>query len=436
MAKISLPLVGLVFLCVLAVMVEAEGEYMKYKDPKQHTNARIRDLMKRMTLEEKIGQMVQADFSVVSREIMRNYSIGSVLSGGGSTPRPNATPLDWINMINDFQNGSLDADLVKRIGAATALEVKATGISYAFGPCVAVCRDPRWGRCYESYSEDHEIVNKMTDIIIGLQGEIPADSPKGVPYVGKDKVLACAKHYVGDGGTTRGINENNTVIDRHGLLSIHMPPYSHSIIKGVGSIMTSYSSWNGVKMHANRDLVTNFLKGTLKFRGFVISDWQGIDKITYPIHSNYSYSVLAGIRAGIDMVMVPYNFTEFIDDLTNHVNNKLIPMSRIDDAVRRILRVKFTMGMFENPLADESFVAHLGSQAHRDLAREAVRKSLVLLKNGENADSPVLPLPKNASRILVAGSHANNLGYQCGGWTIAWQGLSGNNITAGIYMLN
>uniref|UniRef100_A0A2N9F5Q3 Glycoside hydrolase family 3 N-terminal domain-containing protein n=1 Tax=Fagus sylvatica TaxID=28930 RepID=A0A2N9F5Q3_FAGSY len=436
MAKISLPLVGLVFLCVLAVMVEAEGEYMKYKDPKQHTNARIRDLMKRMTLEEKIGQMVQADFSVVSREIMRNYSIGSVLSGGGSTPRPNATPLDWINMINDFQNGSLDADLVKRIGAATALEVKATGISYAFGPCVAVCRDPRWGRCYESYSEDHEIVNKMTDIIIGLQGEIPADSPKGVPYVGKDKVLACAKHYVGDGGTTRGINENNTVIDRHGLLSIHMPPYSHSIIKGVGSIMTSYSSWNGVKMHANRDLVTNFLKGTLKFRGFVISDWQGIDKITYPIHSNYSYSVLAGIRAGIDMVMVPYNFTEFIDDLTNHVNNKLIPMSRIDDAVRRILRVKFTMGMFENPLADESFVAHLGSQAHRDLAREAVRKSLVLLKNGENADSPVLPLPKNASRILVAGSHANNLGYQCGGWTIAWQGLSGNNITAGTTILS
>ncbi|GMY24162.1 beta-glucosidase bogh3b [Fagus crenata] len=473
MAKISLPLVGLVFLCVLAVMVEAEGEYMKYKDPKQHTNARIRDLMKRMTLEEKIGQMVQADFSVVSREIMRNYSIGSVLSGGGSNPRPNATPLDWINMINDFQNGSLssrlgipmiygidavhghnnvykatvfphnvglgvtrDADLVKRIGAATALEVKATGISYAFGPCVAVCRDPRWGRCYESYSEDHEIVNKMTDIIIGLQGEIPADSPKGVPYVGKDKVLACAKHYVGDGGTTRGINENNTIIDRHGLLSIHMPPYSHSIIKGVGSIMTSYSSWNGVKMHANRDLVTNFLKGTLKFRGFVISDWQGIDKITYPIHSNYSYSVLAGIRAGIDMVMVPYNFTEFIDDLTNHVNNKLIPMSRIDDAVRRILRVKFTMGMFENPLADESFVAHLGSQAHRDLAREAVRKSLVLLKNGENADSPVLPLPKNASRILVAGSHANNLGYQCGGWTIAWQGLSGNNITAGTTILS
>lgn len=455
-------------------MVNAEGEYLKYKDPKQPINARIRDLMKRMTLAEKIGQMVQADRSVVSREIMRNYSLGSVLSGGGSEPLPHATPQDWINMVNDFQEGAIssrlgipmlygidavhghnnvykatifphnvglgatrDAHLVKKIGAATALEVRATGINYAFSPCIAVCRDPRWGRCYESFSEDPEIVKKMTDIIIGLQGEIPADSRKSVPYVGgKDKVLACAKHFVGDGGTIRGINENNTVIDRHGLLSIHMPPYLDSVIKGVGTIMTSYSSLNGVKMHANHELITNFLKGTLKFRGFVISDWQGIDKITYPPGSNYSYSVLAGVQAGIDMVMVPYNFTDFIGDFTDHVNNKRIPMSRIDDAVHRILRVKFMMGLFENPLSDESFIDQLGSQAHRDLAREAVRKSLVLLKNGENADSPLLPLSKNASKILVAGSHANNLGYQCGGWTIAWQGLNGNNLTAGTTILS
>ncbi|KAB8643113.1 hypothetical protein FH972_026109 [Carpinus fangiana] len=233
----------------------------------------------------------------------------------------------------------------------------------------------------------------------------------------------------------RGINANNTEIDWDGLLRIHMPGYYQAIAKGVGTIMVSYSSWNGKKMHANRNLVTNFLKKTLRFRGFVISDSGGIDWVTYPPHANYSYSVLAGVQAGIDMIMVPYNYTEFIDTLTNLVNNKAIPMSRINDAVRRILRVKFTMGLFENPLADQTFVGQLGSQAHRDLAREAVRKSLVLLKNGENADDPLLPLPKKATKILVAGSHADNLGYQCGGWTITWQGLGGNNNTAGTTIL-
>ncbi|KAM5584867.1 hypothetical protein ABKV19_004303 [Rosa sericea] len=443
---------------------------MAYKDPKKPINARIKDLMGRMTVAEKVGQMTQLERGNATAEIMRDYSIGRVLSGGGSVPRPQATPQDWIKMFNDFQNGSLssrlgipmiygidvvhghnnaykatifphniglgatmDPELVKKIGSATALEVRATGINYAFAPCVAVCRDPRWGRCYESYSEDPEIVKQMTDIILGLQGEIPADSRKGVPFVGGNGLR---KHFVGDGGTTKGINENNTVIDKHGLLNIHMPGYYHSIIKGVSTVMVSYSSLNGTKMHANHKLVTQFLKNTLKFRGFVISDWQGIDKLTHPVHSDYPKSVLAGIQAGIDMVMVPFNHTEFIGILTNHVNNKLVPMSRIDDAVRRILRVKFTMGLFENPLADESFVDQLGSQAHRDLAREAVRKSLVLLKNGDNADTPVLPLPKKAPRILVAGTHANNLGYQCGGWSVTWQGVSGNNYTSGATILS
>ncbi|XP_057956519.1 uncharacterized protein LOC131149786 [Malania oleifera] len=452
----------------------AEGEYMKYKDPEQPVNTRIRDLMERMTLAEKIGQMAQLDRVAATPEILRDYSIGSVLSGGGSVPLPEASPQDWVDMVNAYQNGSLssrlgipmiygidavhghnniykatifphnvglgatrDPELVKRIGAATALEVRATGIPYIFAPCIAVCRDPRWGRCYESYSEDHKIVQAMTEIIPGLQGDIPPNSRKGVPYLaGKDKVIACAKHFVGDGGTTNGINENNTVIDRHGLLSIHMPAYNDAIIKGVSTVMVSYSSWNGLKMHANRNLVTSFLKDTLRFRGFVISDWQGIDRITYPPHLNYSYSVQAGILAGIDMIMVPFNHTEFIDDLTHQVNNNIIPMSRINDAVERILRVKFTMGLFENPIADYSFVDQLGSQAHRDLAREAVRKSLVLLKNGGDTDSPLLPLPKKAGRILVAGTHANNLGYQCGGWSITWQGLSGNNHTAGTTILS
>ncbi|MFQ6660155.1 hypothetical protein Gotur_028770 [Gossypium turneri] len=455
MGKFSIPKLGFLLLCCLAALTEAT--YVKYKDPKQPLGVRIKDLMRRMTLAEKIGQMTQIERTVATPDAMKNYFIGSVLSGGGSVPAQKATPETWIEMVNTMQKASLstrlgipmiygidavhghnnvDPNLVKRIGEATALEVRATGIPYVFAPCIAVCRDPRWGRCYESYSEDHKIVQMMTEIITGLQGGLPVHSKKGVPFVaGKNKVAACAKHYVGDGGTTKGINENNTVISWNGLFSIHMPAYFNSIAKGVATIMTSYSSWNGKKMHANHDLVTDFLKNKLKFRGFVISDWQGLDRITSPPHANYSYSVEAGVGAGIDMVMVPYNFTEFIDDLTYQVKNNIIPMSRIDDAVKRILRVKFVMGLFENPMADNSLVNQLGSQEHRELAREAVRKSLVLLKNGESADKPLLPLPKKATKILVAGTHADNLGYQCGGWTITWQGLGGNDLTTGTTIL-
>lgn len=472
MARILMKMMG-IMLWLMVLIAMAVGEDVKYKDPKQPVAVRIKDLMSRMTLEEKIGQMVQIDRLTASPDIMQTYCIGSVLSGGGSAPLPNASAEDWVNMINGFQHGSLssrlgipmiygidavhghnnvfnatifphniglgatrDPDLVKRIGSATALEVRATGIPYVFAPCIAVCKDPRWGRCYESYSEDHKVVQAMTEIIPGLQGDIPVNSRKGVPYVGgKKKVAACAKHFVGDGGTTKGINENNTVIDKHGLLSIHMPAYSDSIIKGVSTIMVSYSSWNGEKMHANRELITGFLKNTLKFKGFVISDWQGIDRITSPPRANYSYSVQAAIQAGIDMVMLPFNHTEFIDDLTYLVKTNVIPVDRIDDAVGRILLVKFTLGLFENPLADLSLVNELGSQAHRDLAREAVRKSLVLLKNGKNETDPLLPLPRKVSKILVAGTHADNLGYQCGGWTIQWQGFSGNGYTRGTTIL-
>lgn len=226
------------------------------------------------------------------------------------------------------------------------------------------------------------------------------------------------------------------MIDRHGLLSIHMPAYYDSIIKGVSTIMVSYSSWNGKKMHANHAMITGFLKDQLDFKGFVISDWEGIDRITSPPRLNYTYSIEASILAGIDMVMVPYNYTDFIDGLTYLVKNKFVPMNRIDDAVERILLVKFTMGLFENPLADLSLTNEVGSQAHRNLAREAVRKSLVLLKNGKTASDPLVPLPKKASKVLVAGTHADNLGYQCGGWTITWQGFSGNNDTRGTTILD
>uniref|UniRef100_A0A3Q7J0Q3 Uncharacterized protein n=1 Tax=Solanum lycopersicum TaxID=4081 RepID=A0A3Q7J0Q3_SOLLC len=417
-----------------------EGDYLLYKDPNKPINARIKDLMSRMTLSEKVGQMSQLERRNMTTDIVKNYAIGSLLSGGGSVPKPEATAREWVDMVNHFQRGALSSRLgIPMIYGIDAVHghnnvYKATVFPHNIG--LGATRDPRWGRCYESYSEDPQIVKQMTEIIPGLQGDLPKNVV-GIPYVGgKEKVVACAKHFVGDGGTTKGINENNTVADWHKLLSIHMPGYYHSIIKGVSTIMVSYSSLNGVKMHANHDLVTKFLKGTLNFRGFVISDWQGIDRITSPPHSNYTHSVLAGVQAGIDMIMVPLNYTEFIDTLTSLVKNNFIPMTRIDDAVRRILRVKFTLGLFENPLADYKLVKHVGSQAHRELAREAVRKSLVLLKNGANANDPILPLPKKASRILVAGSHANNLGYQCGGWTITWQGVEGNNVTTGTTFLD
>ncbi|KAH0692759.1 hypothetical protein KY285_019856 [Solanum tuberosum] len=453
----------LVLFCWIILAVNAE-EYITYKDPNKPLNRRIKDLMKRMTLEEKIGQMIQIDRTAATPKVMNKYYLGSVLSGGGSVPKKEASAEDWIDMINGFQKGSLstrlgipmiygidavhgnnnvykatifphnvalgvirDPQLVKRIGSATALEARATGIPYVFAPCLAVCRDPRWGRCYESYSEDPNIVRSMSEMVPGLQGDVPSNGRLGVPFVAnKQKVAACAKHYVGDGGTVKGINENNTIIDRHGLLSIHMAGYYSSSIKGVSTVMVSYSSWNGLRMHENKEMVTGFLKGTLRFRGFVISDWAGIDKLTYPWHTNYTYSILEGVNSGIDMVMLPYNYTEFIDGLTYLVNKNFVQMTRIDDAVKRILRVKFQMGLFENPLADYSLTKYLGCPEHRELAREAVRRSLVLLKNGANADEPVLPLPKNATNILVAGAHANNMGYQCGGWTITWQGLSGN----------
>jgi beta-glucosidase-like glycosyl hydrolase len=463
----------LVLCCCASNMVQAT-EYAVYKDPKRPLGARIRDLMKRMTIEEKIGQMVQIERANATAEVVNKFYIGSVLSGGGSVPAPQATPRQWIDTVNKIQEGALstrlgipmiygidavhghnnvynatifphnvglgvtrDPNLIKKIGTATAREVRATGIPYAFAPCIAVCRDPRWGRCYESYSEDPKIVRAMTKIISGLQGDLPDKSWLGRPYVGgKHKVAACAKHYVGDGGTVKGINENNTIVSQHELLSIHMPAYYNSIIRGVSTIMASYSSLNGVKMHANQELLTGFLKNRLNFRGFIISDWQGIDRITSPPHANYTYSIQASILAGIDMVMVPYDYPEFIDGLTNLVNKNVIPMSRIDDAVKRILRVKFTMGLFENPLADDSQADLLGAQEHRELAREAVRKSLVLLKNGKSAYAgPVLPLPRKSQRILVAGTHADNLGYQCGGWTIEWQGLGGNNLTSGTTIL-
>ncbi|MCO5555023.1 hypothetical protein L7F22_008562 [Adiantum nelumboides] len=448
---------------------------LPYKDPSQPVHIRVEDLLSRMSLDEKIGQMTQIERTVANISIIRNHYIGSVLSGGGSVPSPNATPRMWADMVDTMQTAALntrlgipliygidavhghnnvhgatifphnvglgatrDPDLVRRVGEATAVEVRATGIPYAFAPCVAVCRDPRWGRCYESYGEDPHLVTNMTQVILGLQGKPPRGYPPNEPYVGgNSSVVACAKHYVGDGGTTRGVDENNTVASYSELHNIHMLPYYRAVADGVATIMISYSSWNGVKMSANKFLINDMLKQRMGFRGFTISDWEALDRITDPPGSDDNYSINVAINAGLDMVMVPYNFEDFIYYTRNLVLSGQINGRRIDDAVRRILRVKIVAGLFEKPMADRTLLEKVGCQEHRDIAREAVRKSLVLLKNGKDDGSstkPILPLSKNARRILVAGRHGNDIGLQCGGWTIEWQGKRGN-VTAGTTIL-
>lgn len=444
-----------------------------YKDPNAPVEARVKDLLSRMTLLEKIGQMTQIERSVATAPAIRDRFIGSVLSGGGSKPFENAKSADWADMIDGLQKAALetrlgipifygtdavhgnnnvygttifphnvglgatrDADLTRKIGEATAIEVRASGAHYAFAPCVAVSRDPRWGRSYESYSEDTEVVRKMTSLVSGLQGQPPEGHPKGYPFLaGRKNVLASAKHFVGDGGTESGINEGNTISSYEDLEKIHMAPYLDCLSQGVCSVMASYSAWNGSRLHTDHFLLTEVLKNKLGFMGFVISDWEALDRLYVPHGSNYRQSILLTVNAGIDMVMVPFRYELFLDEFLSLVESGEIPMSRIDDAIERILRVKFVAGLFEHPLTDLSLQDLVGCKAHRELAREAVRKSLVLLKNGKDPKKPFLPLDKKAKRILVAGTHADNLGYQCGGWTITWEGTSGK-ITEGTTILD
>ncbi|XP_051131016.1 uncharacterized protein LOC127251394 isoform X2 [Andrographis paniculata] len=446
-----------------------------YKDSNAPIEARVKDLLSRMTLQEKIGQMTQIERQVATASAIKELSIGSMMSVGGSGPFENALSSDWAAMVDNFQKAALqsrlgipllygidavhgnnnvygatifphniglgatrDADLVRRIGAATALEVRASGMHYTFAPCIAVCRDPRWGRCYESYGEDPNIVRMLTSLVTGLQGETPQGQPSGYPYVAKrENVVACAKHFVGDGGTRNGINEGDTTSEYDELEKIHMAPYVDCIAQGVCTIMASYSSWKGSKLHGSHFLLTKILKEKLGFKGFIISDAEGLDRLSQPLPhgSNYKQSVLLAINAGIDMVMVPFRYQLFLEALMHLVKSGKIPMTRIDEAVERILRVKFASGLFEHPLSDGSLLGMVRCEVHKELAREAVRKSLVLLKNGKDPKEPFLPLDRNARKILVAGRHADDLGYQCGGWTKTWNGESGK-ITTGTTILD
>jgi beta-glucosidase len=415
------------------------------------TAERVEALLKQMTLAEKIGQMTQVDSNALhDKADIQKYALGSVLSGGGSDPKDN-TPQGWLQLANECQawaqksrlkipllygvdavhghNNVLGAvilphhiglgatrnpALVEQAARVAAKEIAGTGINWTFAPCVAVAQDARWGRTYESFSDSPD-----------LAGELGAATVRGLQagFAGPDSVLACAKHFVGDGGTQNGVDQGNTVMDEATLRKIHLAPYLPALKAGVGSVMISFNSWNGAKLHGHKHLITDVLKDELGFQGFTISDWAAIDQLPF----DYKGSIAASINAGLDMAMVPNgpgqpnNYVDFITKLTELVNEGRVPQARIDDAVRRILRTKFESGAFAAKPVPPALTAAIGSAAHRELARDCVRQSLVLLKN----DSTALPLAKNFKRLHVVGKAADDLGIQCGGWTISWQGEAG-----------
>jgi beta-glucosidase len=430
-----------------------------YQDPNQPVETRVEDLLSRMNLDEKIGQMTQGELYSVTTGEVASYYLGSVLSGGGSVPADNS-PNGWANLYDSYQDAALstrlgipiiygidavhghsnvrnavifphniglgaanDPELMEKVGAVTAKEVAATGLDWTFGPCLAVVRDERWGRTYEGFAEDPRVHNNIVAAYIrGFQG-IDANMQG-------EKIVACAKHFIGDGGTTGGQNTGNTECNEAFLRAVHLPPYQRALDANVGTFMTSFSKWNGNKCVYHTWLITDLLKGELGFDGFVISDWEDISGWN-------STSIRNAINAGIDMSMAPSSWQSFINNLKTLVTNGQVPQSRINDAVRRILRIKFRAGLFEHPYTDRSLASSFGSPEHRAVAREAVRKSLVLLKNENN----VLPIAKDAN-VFVAGSSAASLRKQCGGWTIHWQGMtsdgetSGTNILQGIQSLS
>ncbi|SDB87102.1 beta-glucosidase [Sanguibacter gelidistatuariae] len=420
-----------------------------YRDVSLPAGERVEDLLSRMDLADKIGQMTQAERADVTNETVTTLRLGSVLSGGGSSPVPN-TPQAWADMYDAFQtaaahtplgipilygidavhgNNALDGatvfphniglgatrdpELVRKIGQATAEEVAAIGIDWTFSPCLCVVRDDRWGRSYESFGEDPALVASMATIITGYQGDTLGGSPTSI--------LATAKHFIADGGTSGGTDQGDAVLSDAELRATYLPPYRAAVEAGVASVMVSFSSVNGEKVHGSPALLTDLLKGELGFDGIVVSDWNGIDQIDGVAGFDQA-EVARAVNAGIDMVMVPTAYATFIADLTAAVEAGDVPMDRIDDAVRRILTKKFELGLFESPLTDRSLFATVGSDEHRALAREAVAKSQVMLTN--NGGLPIAA----SSRVLVTGSGSDDLGNQAGGWTITWQGSSGDTI--------
>ena len=443
------------------------------KKPLSSFDSQVDKLLAQMTLDEKIGQMTQAEQSGL-KDIndIQQYFLGSLFSGGDSDPKGGNSLKDWTDLYDRLQQQSVrtrlaipllfgidavhghnnvlnavifphniglgctrNAALVEKAARITALEVRATGINWVFAPCVTVPRDERWGRTYEGFGEAPELARTLGEAAVrGLQGD-DLSNPLSV--------VACAKHYAGDGGTTFGtgrpkddksgnypLDQGDTRLTEEELRQIHLQGYVSAIKAGVGTIMPSYNSWNGVKCSGSKRLLTDILKDELGFEGFLISDYAAIDDLP----GDYKSQVETSINAGMDMVMIPRRYVEFVTTLRDLVKEGRVPISRIDDAVRRILRVKFALGLMDksrSPLADRGLQKEFGSVAHRAIARQCVRESLVLLKN----DRQTLPASKKLARIHVSGKSADNIGNQCGGWTIDWQGKTGEVTTGGTTIL-
>ncbi len=474
--KIFSAIILLVLVSAAFPRVPAERKPVRSTSPKPLSSydEKVNELLSKMTLEEKIGQMTQAEQSALKDvNDIQKFFLGSLLSGGNSDPKAGNSLQAWTDMYDEYQTHAMktrlgipilygvdavhghnnvlgavvfphniglgctrNPELVEKASRVTAEEVKATGINWAFAPCVTVPRDERWGRSYEGYGETPELAKMLGGPAVkGLQGD---------DLGGRLSVLACAKHFVGDGGTSWGtgvpkqgtsdrfpLDQGDTRLSEVELRELHMQGYIPAIQAGVGSIMPSYNSWNGEKCSGSKRLLTEILKGELGFEGFLISDYAAIDQLP----GDYKSDVEQSINAGMDMVMVPGKYEEFFNTLRDLVKEGKVPMSRIDDAVRRILRVKFAMGMMDKGaslLADRKLQKSFGSAAHRQVARECVRQSLVLLKNENKA----LPVSKKLARIHVGGKSADNIGNQCGGWTITWQGETGNVTTGGTTILS
>jgi beta-glucosidase len=452
------------------------GHGVPYENSRLPVRVRVADLLSRMTLAEKIGQMTQAERASVDTDTTKitTDNLGSLLSGGGSVPTPN-TPTAWADMVDRYQSAALktrlripliygvdtvhghgnmygatvfphniglgatrDPELVAEVEHIAAEETRASGPQWAFAPCICAARDDRWGRTYESFSEDPGLVEQMETSIYGFQGR-PGELDR------PDRVLASAKHFAGDGLTVYGTGSNEQTtgnypidqgvdrVDRATFYRLALRQYVPAVQRyHVGTVMPSYSDvdWtedglgNRINMHANAELIQGWLKGQQGFDGFVISDYNGIDHIDSGVPgATFATRVAKGVNAGIDMFMQPQNFEQFETTLAAEVNAGRVPMARIDDAVRRILTKKFELGLFEHPYTDRRYLNQIGSWQHRRVARKAVVESQVLLKN----QGRVLPLPRRGD-LYVAGSNADNIGNQAGGWTLTWQGGSTNQI--------
>lgn len=423
------------------------------KDPVIET--RILDILQNMTLEEKVGQMIQAEIKFVTPDEAREFKLGSILNGGGSFPYNNkqAPITDWVKLADSYYDASKSSssgipllwgtdavhghnnvigatifphniglgaaanpDLIEEIGKATAKEVLATGIDWIFAPTVAVVRNDRWGRTYEGYSEDPSIVQKYAKKMVeGIQG-------KKNSILSDDHLLATAKHFIGDGGTTDGVDQGNNITSEENLLNIHGQGYVTALNAGVQTVMASFNSWKGSKVHGNKYLLTEVLKNQMKFDGFVIGDWNGHGQVDGCTNESCPHA----INAGVDMIMVPEDWRAMYYNTIGQVRSNEISIDRINDAVTRILRVKIRSGLFERGKPSTrkyaGFQGMLAAKEHRAIARQAVRESLVLLKNKKN----ILPLDPQ-QKILVAGNGAHNIGKQSGGWTITWQGTGNSN---------